>query len=66
MKSMQSKSYVRYVIDISSNLKLGQSDIMWSKRLKIRGVALYENLSLNYQIAAVKNKAVGVLINTSE
>ena len=53
-------------IDFLSILKLDQTDINLSTKLKNLGVVFDENLTLNYHIAAVKKKAIGDLINIAK
>ena len=53
-------------IDFPSILKLDQTDINLSKKLKNLGVIFDENLTLKYQVAAVKKKAIGGLINIAK
>ena len=50
-------------INFPSILKLDKTDINLSKKLKNLGVIFDENLTLKYQVAAVKKKAIGGLIN---
>ena len=50
-------------IDFPLILKLDQTDINISKKLKNLGVVFDENLTVEYQVAAVKKKAFGGLIN---
>ena len=45
--------------DLPSNLKLDQTDINLSTKLKNLGVVFDENLILKHQVAAVKKKAIG-------
>ena len=52
-------------IDLPSNLKLGQTDVTLSTKLKNLGVIFEENWTLKYQAAAVK-KAIGGLINIAK
>ena len=53
-------------IDFPSILKLDQTDINLSSKLKNLGVVFDENLTLKYQVAAVKKKAIGGLINIAK
>ena len=53
-------------IDLPSSLKLDQIDINLSTKLKSLGVVFDGNLPLRYQIAAVKKKAIGGLINIAK
>ena len=46
-------------IDIPLNLKLNETDINLSTKLRNPGVVFYENVTLKYQVAVVKNKAIG-------
>ena len=48
-------------IDLSSNLKLSQTDINLATKLRNLAVIFVENLTLKYQVAAVKKKAIGGL-----
>ena len=43
-----------------------QSDINLSTKLRSLGIALYENLTVKYQVAAVKKKANGGFINIAK
>ena len=45
-------------IDVPSNLKLYQTDINLSTNLKNLGVRFDESLTLKYQVAATKKKAI--------
>ena len=54
-------------INLPSNLKLDQTDINLSKKLRNLGVAFDENLNLKHQIAGVKMKAiVGLIYNAKK
>ena len=53
-------------IDLPPNLKLNQTDINLSTKMRNLGVVFDENLTLKYQVAAVKKKAFGVLINIAK
>ena len=53
-------------IDHLSNLKLDQSDIDLSTKLRNLGVVFDENLSLKNQITTVKKKAIGGLLNMAK
>ena len=53
-------------IDLPSSLKLDQTDINLSTKLRNLGVVLDENLTLKYQVVPVKNKAIGGLINIAK
>ena len=53
-------------IDLPSNLKLDQTDINLLTKLRNLGVVLDENLTLKYQVAAPKKKAIGGLINIAK
>ena len=48
-------------IDLSSNLKLDQTDISLATKLKNLGVVFDDNLTLKYQVAAVKKRLLEVL-----
>ena len=48
-------------IDLPSNLKMDQTDNNLSTKLKNLGAVLDENLTLKYQVAAVKKKLLEVL-----
>ena len=52
--------------DFPSILKLDLSDINLSTKLKNLGVVFDEILTLKYQVAAVKKKAIGGLINIAK
>ena len=53
-------------IDLPSNLKLVQTNTNLSKKLRNLGVVFYEILTLKYQVAAVKKKAIGSLTNIAK
>ena len=53
-------------IDLSLNLKLDLTDINLSTKLRNLGVAFEEILTLKYQVAAVKQKAIEGLINIAK
>ena len=53
-------------IDFPSKLKLDQTDITLSSKLRHLGVVFDENLALMYQFAAVKKKAIAGLINIEQ
>ena len=53
-------------IDLPSNLKLDQTDINLSTKRRNPGVVLMINLTLMYQVAAVKKKAIEGLINIAK
>ena len=53
-------------IDIASNSNLDQTDKILSTKLRKLGVVFYENLTLKYQVAAVKKKAIGSLISIAK
>ena len=53
-------------IDLPSTLKLDPTDINLSTKLRIIGVVSDENLTLKYQAAVVKNKAIGGPINIAK
>ena len=53
-------------IGLPSNLKLDQSDIKLSTKLRNLYVVFDENLILRYQVAVVKKKTIGDLINFAE
>ena len=48
-------------IDLPSNLKLDQTDINLSTKLKNLGVVFDENLTVKYQVVAVKKRLLEVL-----
>ena len=50
-------------IDLLSNLKLDTSVITLSTKLRNIGIVYDENLILKYQVAALKNKIIGGIIN---
>ena len=53
-------------LDFPTTLLLDQTDINLSTKLKNLGVVLDENLTLKYQITAIKKKSVGGLINIAK
>ena len=53
-------------INLSSNQNLDQTDINLSTKLRSPGVVFAEKLTLKYQIAAVKQKAIGILLNSAK
>ena len=53
-------------IDLPSNLKLDQTHINFSTKLKNLGVVYEETLTIEYQITAVKKKAFGGLTNMAK
>ena len=53
-------------IDLLSNLKLDQTDINMSTKLKKLGDGFDETLTLKYQVAPVKKKTIGGLINIAK
>ena len=62
---MQNPLHLRN-IDLPSNLKLDQTNISLSTKLKNLGAVLDEILTLNYKVAAVKKKTIGGLINIAK
>ena len=53
-------------IKLPSNLKLDQTDLNLSTKLRNLGAVSDENLTLKYQVAAVRKKAIADLINTEK
>ena len=53
-------------IDLSSNLKLDQTDVNLSTKVWNLGVVFDENLTLQYQVAAVNKKAIRGLTNNAK
>ena len=53
-------------IDLPSNLKLDQTDINLSTKLRNLGAVFDESLTLKYQVDAVKKKATGGHINIAK
>ena len=53
-------------IDLPSNLKLDKTDMNRSTKLRNLGVAPDKKLTLKYQVAAVKKKAIGGPINIAK
>ena len=53
-------------IDLPSNLMLGQTDLNLSTKMRNLGVVVGENLTLKYQVAVVKNKPLGGIINLAK
>ena len=53
-------------IDLLSNLKLDQSDVKLSPKLKNLGVVFDESLTVKYQVVAWKIKTTGGLINITK
>ena len=53
-------------LDLPGTLLLDQTDVNLSSKLKNLGVILDQNLTLNYQITAIKKKTIGGLINIAK
>ena len=53
-------------IDLPSDSKLDWTDINLSTKLRSEGVVFDENLTLKYQVAALKKKGIGGLINITK